>query len=398
MVLAQPLIAQCDEELLLDGSEPIEVFDQDSTGHWWAVTTPFEDLRSLWVDGVKHGPYRMVDRPVFAPDGSSWSTAVIAADRTIRLLDEQGEHGVEGTGISQITYAFAGGRPWMVVHDVTRSTITNGERGYDATGLVGRFMLDPMGMVCWYVVRRGNAVALVRNGNDVLQADEIRVGGVWADGRPVMAVRYGLQWEVRLGDTEMATNLSAVQDLSVNQPGTVFACIAARQDAQIRAMMYTDSYVEPWYGPALESVMGLRLNPWEPLVAYRGSQRGVISMYYNAAAYPAGLTHGPVAFSHDGAMMVFLGRDDVEFITVDGKRYVVANRVQTTTPVVIDPRSTTIAFSSPTNMIVWRPETDKVTFGRMCDSMGPTTFDRRERRFVALGTFGQRLFRISCRP
>jgi hypothetical protein len=396
--IAPPLAAQCEEELVLDGSEPIASFDQDSTGHWWAITTPYEDLRTLWVDGVKFGPYRVVERPVFAPDGSGWATSVVAADRTIRRLDQDGEGSVDGTGLSQISYAFAGGRPWMVLHDVTRSTITNGERAYEATGLIGRYVLDPLGTVCWYAVQRGSGSVLVRNGVDVLQADEIMLGGVWADGRPVMALRYGLQWEVRIGDQELATNLTIVRDLTVNQLGTVMACVAARPDGQVRAMMYTDEYIEPWYGPALESVMGLRLNPWEPLVAYRGIQRGIVSIYYNAADYPAGTAHGPVSFSHDGAKMVYMARDDVEFIAIDGKRYVVRNRIQTTAPVAIDPATLTIAYSTNTNMIVWRPESDEVRFARLCDRMGQTVYDRTTRSFVALGAFGQRLFRITCRP
>jgi hypothetical protein len=163
-------------------------------------------------------------------------------------------------------------------------------------------------------------------------------------------------------------------------------------------MMYTDEYIEPWYGPALESVMGLRLNPWEPLVAYRGIQRGIVSIYYNAADYPAGTAHGPVSFSHDGAKMVYMARDDVEFIAIDGKRYVVRNRIQTTAPVAIDPATLTIAYSTNTNMIVWRPESDEVRFARLCDRMGQTVYDRTTRSFVALGAFGQRLFRITCRP
>lgn len=400
-VAALPLAAQrCAEEMLLDGSEPIVRFDADSTGHWWAVTQPFEALQYLWVDGTSYGPYALIDTPVFSPDGTSWACAVAGVDRISRLITNERISPVDGTGISHITFAFSGTEPWFVEHNVQRARITNGLRSveYDATNIVGPIALDPFGTTVWYQCSRGNGAALVRNGVDVLQADEVRIGGVWSDGRIVAALRYGMLWSIVLGSEELATNLTSVQSLLVNQLGTVLCAVTGRQDGQVRAMMYSDEFIEPWFGPALESVTSLVLNPWLPIVAYLGVQRGQRNVYYNTSAYPAGQVCGPLTFSHDGTMLMYMGRDDVEFIAVDGKRHIVNNQVNTTVPLSIDPISGLLAYSTPAQMVVRNPTTDLVRFARLCDTMGKTVFLNVERKFVALGTFGQRLFRITCRP
>lgn len=44
---------KCYSEQLLDGSEPLIAMGQDTTGHWWAVTSPFSRRYSMIIDGKK---------------------------------------------------------------------------------------------------------------------------------------------------------------------------------------------------------------------------------------------------------------------------------------------------------------------------------------------------------
>lgn len=387
---------ECTDELLLDGVEQLVDFDIDTTGHWWARTRPYEQFTTLHVDGESFGPFHSVTTPVFSPDGSSW-VAVTVLNNRLSLIGTSDILLPPCTGVDHILYPQAGGAPWVVYRVDQASWVTNGSTTFQLVDPTGAYATDPMGMVFYAVVRRGAMQALSRNGADGPLADEQQLGGVWWDGRAVVAARNGTLWSVRIGEMDIRGSARVVSSLTVNPAGTVLAAIIG-EAVGARAMMYTDDYTEPWFGPNVDNASGLRLHPTDVMCAYVATNRGATTIYYNASSYPAGTQYGPIVFSHDGTAMVFLGRDDVPFITVNGRRTVVGQGVSTSAVPAVAQAGEYVAYSTSTSMAVWNVGLDHVTIGRMCDRMARTIYDHRQGTYLALGSYGQRLFLLRCRP
>jgi hypothetical protein len=60
---------KCGGEMLLDGSEPLISIGLDTTGHWWAITSPFSRRYAVTIDGKKGMDVDSLKAPIFSPDG-----------------------------------------------------------------------------------------------------------------------------------------------------------------------------------------------------------------------------------------------------------------------------------------------------------------------------------------
>ncbi len=388
--------ADCTDTMLLGNEEPLVRYGIDSTGHWWAITQPFEGIEHLYVDGKRYGPFNRIEPPIFSRSGASWGT-VGERNTQWSIVTAEGSRHIEGTGLESLMYPPASDELWYVVLNGTDRVLTNGQRTYRCLNPTGTFAFDPAGITVWYVGQRGNSQALVRNGEDVAQGESIQLGGIWADARPFYAIGNGARYTVYLGDEELASNLTFVNMLQVNPSGTVCAFSAA-STGPAYVYMYTDDYIQPWMSPVVEGISDVTLSPADPLVAYRATRRGTRVIMFNNADYSAGLETGPLTFSNNGAFLVYAGRDSEEFFAVNGKRYRVKGRVSTGARLAVHPTKHYVGYSSATTLVMWDVELDIMRLGRMCDSAGPTVYDVKADAFKALGVYGGRLFLMTCRP
>lgn len=395
--MPRPLSAgECKEEVLLDGSERIVDFGMDSTDHWWARTQPFEQLQRLWVDGKVYGPFMSVTAPVFSPDGSSW-TSVGMMNGEIAIVSNKPIRIEQFTSVSAIVYPSVGANPWIRFSNGPQEFVTNGDRTFTLVDARQDLATDPLGMVVYNTARRGSTIVLVRNGVDIVSADDIILAGVWSDGRAVYATNNAGQWTVFVGDQELRRSLTSVRSLTVNRAGTVLGGIGSITNGSF-AFLYTDDYVDIWTGQILDGVTTFELHPFEPLCAYIGLERGASFLYYNSAQYPAGGERGMATFSHNGDVMAMMGRDMEDFITINGKRTMLANRLHLGAKLALATDGNSFAYSNGVQLVLWDLDKTAPQFARICDVISNVTFMPRSSSYVALGRFGTQLFKISCTP
>jgi hypothetical protein len=96
--------------------------------------------------------------------------------------------------------------------------------------------------------------------------------------------------------------------------------------------------------------------------------------------------------------MAFIGRDVDDFVTVDGKRTMLPRQASTTATPAVHPSGRSLAYSTAASMAVLDVESTTIDLARMCDRVCRTIYDWRRGVYRTLGTFGERLFLIECRP
>lgn len=392
------IVAQnCEEKLLLKGDEHVVAHGVDSTGHWWAITQPFTQFSSLYVDGTAYGPFSEVQQPVFSADGTAW-TAIARVNNVGTIVTASGLTSIPSAEVVTAFYASAAPVCWVVVRRDSTVTVSNGAQSYSVIGATGAFATDPFGQTLYYVGQRGASQCLVRNGVDGITAESVQLGGVWNDGRPVVAVRNGQLVSLMLGSTELLAHARTIQNIHVNRTGTVLAFECERSPGVWQAYCYSDDMNEPWFGPSCDMINDLTLHPTDAIVAYYGVRGVTRSVYYNAAEYPAGLETSNIIFSGDGAVMAYLSRDGDDYICLNGKRYRMSSKVSIGARLAIHPTLPLIAYATSASIVMWDVEQSAFKLGKMCDAVSDAVYDRRANAFRSTARQGERLYLLTCRP
>lgn len=395
--MAMPLFGQrCEDVMVLDGAERILHFDVDTTGHWWAIVSPFQSMQTLVVDGDRYGPFSTISAPVFSPDGTTWAS-IASLNGLISVVSPTAVALPQSTAITGILYPQHGQMAWYRCANGEQVFFSNGHVTFMAVAPTLAWATDVYGTVLYHVAQRGSGYTLVRNATDGVFADEILLGGVWHDGRAVYAMRSGELWTIMIGSEVVRSNLRGVASLSINATASCLGAVITTP-LGMQALMYSEDYTEAWLGPTVDVISAFALNPFQFLCVWEGSLRGVKNVYYNTAPYPAGQTRGPITFSHDGSVMAFIGRDVDDFVTIDGKRTMLPRRASTTATPAVHPSGQSVAYSTAASMAVLDVETTTIDLARMCDRVCRTIYDWRRGMYRTLGTFGERLFLIECRP
>ncbi len=387
--------AQCSDALILDNVAKVIDFDIDTTGHWWAITQPYDQFRQLIVDGKEYGSFDSLTKPIFSYDGSTWAARGVRSNVAVVIRPNGVTHNplpIEAIGFPSQSYEL-----WWVEVEGANRRITNGERtyvtGYQAHGL--RF--DPQGFAVAWLERRAGQDFLMMNGKEIARGENIVLAGVWATGDCLYSLRTGGVVAVMLGSRELVTNARSVSSLQLNPFGTIAAWQATDATSQMRTYVYSDDFTAPWESPVIaQADPELTLSPFDALVAYRTTYMGSQVVGFNAAMYPRGVVAGPPVFSHNGAFMAYTSRDNGDFVVLNGKRYLIKAGVPLTERLAVSTDGETVAWCSSTTLVVVHVEANTVVMGRMCDQMGRAVFDRRDNSFKAIGVVGGRLYLLTC--
>ncbi len=395
---AMPLAAQeCTDVLLLDAVERVRTMNLDSTGHWWAVTQPFEDLMGLIVDGKAYGPYESVLNPRFSFDGSNFAASVKVQGRwVVRTIEDSIP--LEGDVLYDTYLPSMSSTPWWIHGNGADMRISTFQQSYRCASAPQGLCSDPTGTIVAWVESRGTQFALLVNGREAAIADDVLLGGILADGSVVHARKFGLRWWVYAGTQEIAPSLAAVSQLMVNTNGTACAWAALDAAGFQRVYCYSAEMNNPWMSVPLEHAAGVVISPVEALVAAKVILNGNPMVLYNGAMYPAGKQTGPLAFSNDGGTLCYGGVDGDPFVCINGKRHWVKGSVNLTVPLLLDNSNTAVAWPSATTLAYVNVETNILRLGKMCDVMGPAVYNKQSKSFMALGLVTGRLFLLTCKP
>ncbi|GMV52239.1 MAG: hypothetical protein D8M52_03165 [Chlorobi bacterium] len=388
--------AQCSDVLLLDNSHEILRFDIDTTGHWWAITRLTKDKQSLIIDGQDIGAFDSVQPPIFSVDGESWATVGTVMNQSYIVVPSGSR--VTQHHVEFVTFPPLSADPWWIENDGTLRRITNGMRSYGSSYPVRNLHFDPQGLVVAWIEERGDLSVLVSNGSEVTRGNAITLHGVWSSGECIYSEQTNDVTSMMLGTEELTPNMKRLSTVRLNKQCDVVAWQGADAVGQIRTYVYAADYLNPWESPPLEEFdYRFSLSPFDPLVAYRTVYQGSRVVGYNAAFYPQGSSAGPTVFSHDGSQMVYASKDNGEYIVINGRRHAVNAAVPITTEIAVNSSGTAVAWPSSTTLVVVYPERNVVQMGKMCDTVGSVIYNRTTTSFEALGVYGGRLFKLSCK-
>lgn len=398
LLLAHMLRAQdCSDVMILAAHERVLTAGIDSTGHWFAVTQPFESMVGLIIDGLPMGPYESVVAPRFSHDG----TTFVAGVKTLgqwNILTSTDTISLAGDVLYNVTLPALSITPWWHHANGDDHRISTRGRSYRCARLPQMLSLDPSGMVAAWIESTGSLDIVMRNGNEIARGDQILIGGVWADGSVVYATRFGQRWSVFVGDQEIAQSLMNVGDLQTNIAGTSCGFHATDATGLAKMYLYTAEMREPWMSQPYENLSGLVLAPWEPLAAAVVTRNGNRSVSFNGTEYPAGQQTGPLRFTADGAYLMYAGFDGEHFVTLNGKQHRVRGAVNLRVPLSLDATGTTAAWASSTTLAKTNLDVNVLRLGKMCDSMLGVVYNRARNVFQGLGFMGRHLFLLECKP
>lgn len=397
-VVFAPLRSQdCKDRVLLDATMRVFNVGLDSSGRWWALTHPFDDLVGLYVDGVSYGPFEVVLPPKIAFDGSLFVSGVRMLGQW-SVLTEDDTISLNGDVLKETFLPSMSATPWWLHSNGPDIKLSTYERSYRCVNEPRMVSLDPQGLVIAWVEKRGSVEVLLVNGKDHVTADNVSLGGVWSDGLPLYAVRFGPTWSVYHGQNEIASSLASINELRINPASTTCSWIASDGTGTARIYLYTLDMNAPWTSLPLQSASALTISPFDPLSAAQTVRSGNRAVIYGGAEYPAGRQTGQLGFSHTGEFMVYAGLDGDYFVTVNGKRHWIKSSVNLNAPLNINTEGSAVAWSSATTLAYVNLDLNILRLGKMCDTMGPVIYDRRSKTFKGLGLVSGRLFLLECDP
>lgn len=388
--------AQCTDRMLLDNTAELLRYGIDSTGHWWAITKPYSQRVGVVIDSVVQGSYEDATAPLFNFDGTKWAFTSVLADQWYIVTSDSAFRTT--TARPRIMFPSQGHDLWWVERNGTDWLLTNGSRGYQSINNITDAALHPLGMVVAWLERLPASVVLMQNGKEIARGDDILLGGILMSGECVYAIRSGEQWEVRIGISSQASQLSRVASLQVNPMGTMAAWIAHRSGLPARVQIYSPDFIEPWESPQLASVGDtVVMSPFDALVAYKATIANSSAIGFNGAAYPCGVTCGTPTFSHDGKTMAYASYHIDNYVYVNGKRYRVDAKVPMSGPLLVSPSGESVSWSSSTTLVVVDLTMERMQMGKMCDRVTDPIYDRSTDTYRCLGDVNGRLYLLQCK-
>jgi hypothetical protein len=390
---------KCGGEMLLDGSEPLISIGIDTTGHWWAVTSPFSKRYALTIDSKKGMDVDSLKAPIFSPDGEKYAYPImkngvwyiITNDSTIPI----------GAGIpGYIGFSRFGILAYTVIDGQSERLHILREEDLFTQVLINRIgdiALSFDGSQFAYRSRSAGGISLILNETELGRFDECLMAGFMIDNSLVFAGKQGELWRIHKNDEEM---LSAqfLKFLQINQSGNSFGC-AYGNGTRVTGFLYSSEFIKPLETQSYDRIDDIVLHPFEPMLGMAAFKTGMNIIVMNTAEYDAGLNVGPIRFTHDGQELYLCGDSQQDpFIIVNGQKFMQKNALDINRSYAMSPKSGTFAYATSSAMIMQRMS-DGFTFaGMMADYVTAPIFNHRANAYQSLGIVNNRLFLMHCRP
>ena len=394
---AQP--RKCGHEMLLDGSEPLISIGIDTTGNWWAVTSPFSKRYSMHINGKKGMDVDSLKAPVFSPDGEKYAYpvqkngiwSIMTKDSLIPLgAGSPGFIGFSRFGI--LAYSVIDGQS-ETLHILREE----GRFSQVIFNRIGDIALSFDGSQWAYRSRRAGGISLLVNNDELGRFDECIMAGFMVDNAFVYAGKQGDLWRVNKNDEEM---LSAqfVKFLNINQSGNTFAC-AYGNGTRMTGFLFTNEFIKPLETQNYDRIDGLTLHPFEPMMGLTAFRAGMNYIVMNTAEYDAGINVGPIRFTHDGQEVYLCGDSQQDpFMIVNGQKFIQKNALDINRFYAVAPKTETFAYATSSAMIMQRMSDSYTHAGMMADYVSAPIFNHREQMYQSLGIVNNRLFLMFCKP
>jgi hypothetical protein len=388
---------KCGETLILDGSEPVVSFGVDTTRHWWALTQPFSNQTRLWVDGAKTDVYQELKTPNFSPDGESWATFGLNVNGVWNIVYKDSVIPIIATEPRGVYYG-RNGNPAIVYAQGTMEMMRWKGQEIALLQRSGPIVVDCYGNSYMYVSQRSGGKVIVTSQGDTPLYDDVKIIGIWNDGRPLYVAANGLQWRVYLGNEPQSRYYDMISQFAINQECTI-AAFVGKQGQTSTAVLLNDEYYEPIESQSYLSIENLTLHPLAPVYAFNAiNQQQIPKIVFSSTEYAAGKETSKPMFTYNGEELLFLTFDTDFGISINGKRYVIQRGMDLTNPYCVKPYSKTMCFSSGVAMVMLNLEKNTAFAGLMVDQTSTPRYNRFNGRYESIGRINNRLYLMHCTP
>jgi hypothetical protein len=390
---------KCGGEMLLDGSEPLISIGLDTTGHWWAVTSPFSKRYAMRIDGKRGIDVDSLRAPVFSTDGQRYAYP-IQKNGIWSIITESVEIPLGAGAPGFIGFSRYGTLAYSVIDAQSETIYIMRDDGVFKQVLINRvgdIALSFDGSQWAYRSRRAGGISLMLNDAELGRYDECIIAGFMVDNTFIYAGKQGDLWRVNKNDEEL---LSAqyLKFLQVNQSGNTLGC-AYGNGTRMTGYLNSNEYIKPLETTSYDRIDQLILHPFEPMMGLTAFRAGMNFLVMNTAEYDAGINVGTMRFSHDG-QDIYLAADSQQdpFMIVNGQKFTQKNALDINRGYAMAPKSGTFAYATSSAMVMQRMNDSYTNAGMMADFVSAPIFNHRVNAYQSLGVVNNRLFLMYCKP
>ena len=388
------------EYMLLDGSEKLLSYGQDTTGNWWAITEPFSKKYRVIVNSYESEIYDNAYGLVFSPDGESWSYFASVGGSIYISTNHEDSLLNSATNFGEIAYSpdgFYRAFSYFVSNIEIISLPFN--REIQTQNRVRNLYISNTGAEYAFVNKRLDKEIINITGVESTTYDEIIPIGFWSSGEFIYAARNGDIWEIIKGAEIMGDTYSKIISAKVNKYGTVLAVLVQLFTGQSMSIVFSDEYREPIYGKSYIFSWGLALHPSDVLIGFAATDGNRNFVLQNSTEYYANGDFGDPFYTHDGSELVFAGRGDFNpYININGRKFDIYTDFSPDAVIAKKPKNSTFAYSTNSTMLVQYYEKKEFYTGFMTDRTSETIYNWREGAYQTLGDIRDRLYMIRCVP
>jgi hypothetical protein len=280
--------------------------------------------------------------------------------------------------------------------DAAREIIKFRDKEYISNFRVDRLYISQDSRRLAYIEKRGNQYFVLVNGREYGGFDDVKPVGFWRDGKFIYAVKQGYGWLVYKGDEPLSEDYDDIPEIKMNDFGTVLGFSAVTSASTMVAIMFTDEYIEPIVGRDYNNIQNIILHPELAMIAYNADLRGDNVVVFNFTEYFGGNLMGKPNFSWDGELY-FMGCNNDCFLNVNGRQHQGLGRFDPDMPLALNYKFKEFAFVDGASMNVRGLNEDMQWSGIMVDETAAPRYNRRERKFEALGRIFDRLYLMQCK-
>lgn len=388
---------KCKDFLLFDGSEKLVNYGIDTTGNWWILSQPYTNEYRYIINGMQCNTYKSVSQIVFSPDGERWlffgrdntNWNLVLPDTTISCIAQE-----------IVDYGFAPNSQnyYYAIRNGNQTTVYYNNRTDNIINFSGKIYPNRTGNKIAFVLRRGELEHLVADGIETEAFDEIKPLGFWNDDLFVFAGRRGYLWEIYRGPKPITEQFSQLIDMKINLEGTVAAFLIRNTAGNAYAILYSDEFNEPVYSKPYDAVSHLALHPTEALISFSATKNLANYVVYGGVEYPLGEFSAIPKFTFDGSEIYYLYCNIECYLYVDGKRFTLPLNLNPENIIARIPNTATIAYSNSNSMVMYNYNNNIQYSGIMVDSIIQPIYNSKTGEYQALGSIGNKLYLLTCKP
>ena len=390
---------KCTSEQLLDGAEPLIAMGQDTTGHWWAVTSPFSKRYSMIIDGKSGIDGDSLSQPIFSPMGDRFAYPLLRNGVWFLYMNDTViplGAGKPGT----MTFSRFGAFAYSVIEGQSEKLyiMRDGERStHQLFNRSGGIHLSFDGSNWAYASKNASGLVVMLNEEEIGRYEECTIAGFMFDNTLIHAGKQGDIWRL-LKNAEQLLSAPYIQHVQVNQSGNAIAC-SYGMGTRMMGYLYTPDFIQPLETTGYDRIDQLVLHPFEPMMGLIAMKAGMNFIVMNTAEYDAGINTGQLRFTHDGRELYMMGDSQQDpFMIVNGQKIVQKNTLDIQRTYAKAPETGTFAYATSSALMMQRMS-DSFTFaGMMATYVSTPIFNHRIMMYQSLGIVNNRLYLLSCKP